>query len=78
MTIYNINWPETRQQGQSWLQYLNLNRTDNSSIEFNYRQQECAFWSEYLPSVVGHLLPTYQPFTEVGSSDTDRCLSEIW
>lgn len=78
MTIYNINWPETRQQGQSWLQYLNLNRTDNSSIEFNYRQQECAFWSEYLPSVVGHLLPTYRPFTEVGSSDTDRCLSEIW
>ena len=48
-----------------WLQYLNLNRTDNSTLEFNYRQQECAFWSEYMPSVVGVLLPTYRPFTEV-------------
>lgn len=48
-----------------WLQYLNLNRTDNSTLEFNYRQQECAFWSEYMPSVVGVMLPTYRPFTEV-------------
>ncbi|EFX72170.1 hypothetical protein DAPPUDRAFT_308571 [Daphnia pulex] len=61
VAIYNINWPEMR---HGWLQYLNLNRTDNSTLEFNYRQQECAFWSEYMPSVVGVLLPTYRPFTE--------------
>lgn len=48
-----------------WLHYLNLNGTDNSTYEFNYRQQECAFWSEYMPSVVGVYLPTYKPFTEV-------------
>ena len=65
VAIYNINWPEMRQPGQSWLQYLNLNQTDNSTLEFNYRQQESAFWSEYMPSVVGYLLPTYRPFTEV-------------
>jgi len=61
VAIYNINWPEMR---HGWLQYLNLNRTDNSTLEFNYRQQECAFWFEYMPSVVGFLLPTYRPFTE--------------
>ena len=65
VAIYNINWPEMR---HGWLQYLNLNRTDNSTLEFNYRQQECAFWSEYMPSVVGVLLPTYRPFTEVSVS----------
>ena len=63
VAIYNINWPEMR---HGWLQYLNLNRTDNSTLEYNYRQQECAFWSEYMPSVVGVNLPTYRPFTEVG------------
>ena len=28
------------------LKYLNLNTTFNSSIYLNYRQTECAFWSE--------------------------------
>jgi len=36
VAIHNINWPEML---YGWLQYLNLNRTDNSTIEFNYRQQ---------------------------------------
>ena len=62
VAIYNINWPEMR---RGWLQYLNLNRTDNSTLILNYRQKECSFWSEYMPSVVGFLLPTFRPFTEV-------------
>ncbi|KAL7040598.1 hypothetical protein ACKWTF_000454 [Chironomus riparius] len=46
------------------LRYLNINTTYNSSILLNYRQTENAFWSEYIPSVVGMLVPTYPPSTE--------------
>lgn len=46
------------------LKYLNLNTTYNSSIMWNYRQTESAFWTHYIPSVVGHLVPTYPPTTE--------------
>ncbi|XP_065332754.1 neuroligin-like protein glit-1 isoform X2 [Cloeon dipterum] len=46
------------------LYYLNLNTTYNSSIMVNYNQKECAFWSNYLPSVIGILVPTYPPTTE--------------
>nr|CAD7201334.1 unnamed protein product [Timema douglasi] len=46
------------------LRYLNINTTFNSSIQLNYRQTEAAFWSMYLPTVVGHLVPTYPPITE--------------
>ena len=46
------------------LRYLNINTTYNSSILMNYRQTENAFWSEYLPTVVGVLLVTYPPSTE--------------
>ncbi|XP_039288226.1 neuroligin-2 isoform X1 [Nilaparvata lugens] len=46
------------------LKYLNLNTTFNSTIEMNYRQKECAFWTMYLPSVIGILIPTYPPTTE--------------
>ncbi|PSN30280.1 hypothetical protein C0J52_25524 [Blattella germanica] len=46
------------------LKYLNINTTFNSSILLNYRQTECAFWSSYLPTVIGHLVPTYPPVTE--------------
>lgn len=47
------------------LKYLNINTTFNSSILINYRQTESAFWSQYLPTVIGHLVPTYPPTTEV-------------
>lgn len=46
------------------LKYLNLNTTFNSSIYLNYRQTESAFWTMYLPTVIGHLVPTYPPTTE--------------
>lgn len=48
------------------LKYLSLNTTFNSSIQLNYRQTESAFWTWYLPTVVGYLVPTYPPSTEVG------------
>merc|ERR1712241_1191454 len=38
--------------------------TENSTTYWNYRQKECAFWTEYLPSVIGMLTPTYPPTTE--------------
>lgn len=47
------------------LRYLNINTTYNSSILLNYRQTESAFWSMYLPTVIGRLVPTYPPVTEV-------------
>ncbi|KAB0801415.1 hypothetical protein PPYR_05769 [Photinus pyralis] len=53
---------ESATNGQ--LKYLNLNTTFNSSIMWNYRQTESAFWTQYLPKVVGHLVPTYPPTTE--------------
>ncbi|XP_060515824.1 neuroligin-like protein glit-1 isoform X2 [Cylas formicarius] len=46
------------------LKYLNLNTTYNSSVMWNFRQTESAFWTNYLPTVVGHLIPTYPPTTE--------------
>ncbi|XP_014246706.1 neuroligin-4, X-linked [Cimex lectularius] len=46
------------------LYYLNFNTTFNSTIELNYRQTESAFWTWYLPTVIGILIPTYPPFTE--------------
>lgn len=53
---------EMATEGQ--LRYLNLNTTFNSSIELNYRQTELAFWTVYLPTVIGRVLPTYPPITE--------------
>lgn len=47
------------------LRYLNVNTTYNSSIMWNYRQTESAFWTQYLPTVVGRVTPTYPPTTEV-------------
>ena len=32
---------------------------------WNYRQRECAFWTDYLPTVIGYITPTYPPTTEV-------------
>ncbi|XP_055902454.1 neuroligin-2 [Eupeodes corollae] len=49
---------------QGELRYLNINTTYNSSILLNYRQTECAFWTQYLPTVIGVLVPTYPPTTE--------------
>jgi len=46
-------------------QYLAVNRTENSTTLWNYRQRECAFWTEYLPSIVMYITPTYPPTTEV-------------
>lgn len=47
------------------LRYLNINTTFNSSILLNYRQTQSAFWSMYLPTVIGRILPTYPPYPEV-------------
>jgi len=52
------------------LKYLNINTTFNSSVLLNYRQTESAFWSTYLPTVIGHMVSTYPPVTEV-SYDQD-------
>lgn len=49
---------------QGELRYLNINTTYNSSILMNYRQTESAFWTQYLPTVIGVLVPTYPPTTE--------------
>lgn len=49
---------------QGELRYLNINTTYNSSIMLNYRQTENAFWTQYLPTVIGVLIPTYPPTTE--------------
>lgn len=50
------------------LKYLNINTTFNTTIKQNYRQMESAFWSEYLPTVIGIIVPTYPPTTEVSNS----------
>lgn len=60
--ILGLHFEESK-HGQ--LKYLNLNTTYNSSIMWNFRQTEAAFWSMYIPTLVGHLLPTYPPSTEV-------------
>ncbi|KAJ8941424.1 hypothetical protein NQ318_016056 [Aromia moschata] len=31
---------------------------------WNFRQTESAFWTYYIPRVVGHIVPTYPPTTE--------------
>ncbi|XP_055382109.1 neuroligin-4, Y-linked [Condylostylus longicornis] len=49
---------------QGELRYLNINTTFNSTIKMNYRQTESAFWMQYLPTVIGVLIPTYPPTTE--------------
>jgi len=49
------------------LKYLNINSTYNTTIKQNYRQMESAFWSEYLPTVIGIIVPTYPPTTEVST-----------
>ncbi|KAF0313426.1 Neuroligin-3 [Amphibalanus amphitrite] len=60
--IFNlINWQPVLEGD---LRFLSINNTFNSTMFSNYRQTECSFWSRYLPTVVGHLVPTYRPSTE--------------
>ncbi|XP_034938540.1 cholinesterase isoform X2 [Chelonus insularis] len=59
--ILGLHFEEAK---QGYLKYLNINTTYNSSILFNYRQTESAFWTQYLPTVIGRLVPTYPPVTE--------------
>ncbi|XP_017782173.1 PREDICTED: neuroligin-4, Y-linked isoform X2 [Nicrophorus vespilloides] len=59
--IFGLHFEQAR-NGQ--LTYLNLNTTYNSSIMWNYRQTESAFWTQYLPMVVGNLVVTLRPTTE--------------
>ncbi|KAK7602540.1 hypothetical protein V9T40_008129 [Parthenolecanium corni] len=47
------------------LYYLNINTTFNSSILFDYKQKESAFWSEYLPTVIGNVIPLYPPYYDL-------------
>ncbi|CAH0562499.1 unnamed protein product [Brassicogethes aeneus] len=67
---------EVSEHGQ--LKYLNLNTTFNSSIMWNYRQTETAFWTQYLPTVVGHLIPTYPPTTEFWWEPTTPLQVAFW
>lgn len=60
--IFGLHFEEAK---PGYLKYLNINTTYNSSVLFNYRQTESAFWSQYLPTVIGRLVPTYPPVTEV-------------
>ncbi|CAG0888223.1 unnamed protein product [Darwinula stevensoni] len=59
--IFDINW-EKAEVGD--LKYLSVNNTFNTTMLRNYQQQQCAFWSEYIPLVVGRLIPTLEPTTE--------------
>ncbi len=61
--ILGVHW-DMAKHGEI-LKYLAVNRTENSTTLWNYRQKECAFWTEYLPSVIGYITPTYPPTTEV-------------
>ncbi len=61
------------------LYYLNINTTYNSTILFNYRQMESAFWSEYIPTVVGVLVPLYYPpYFDVSFTPGNLDDIEIW
>ena len=61
-TILGVHWDQvTKGEIQK---YLAVNTTENSTTLWNYRQKECAFWTEYLPSVIGFITPTYPPTTE--------------
>ena len=61
--ILGVHWTMAK-QGEI-LEYLAVNTTENSTTLWNYRQRECAFWTEYLPTVIGYITPTYPPTTEV-------------
>lgn len=60
--ILGVHW-DMSTKGEI-LKFLAVNTTENSTTYWNYRQKECAFWTEYLPSVIGMLTPTYPPTTE--------------
>ena len=61
--ILGVHW-DMAKQGEI-LEYLAVNTTENSTTLWNYRQRECAFWTDYLPTVIGYITPTYPPTTEV-------------
>ena len=60
--ILGVHWDMSK-QGEI-LEYLAVNTTENSTTLWNYRQRECAFWTEYLPTVIGkkHALKIYDQF----------------
>ena len=60
--ILGVHWDMTIKEEIQ--RYLALNTTENSTTLWNYRQKECAFWMEYLPSVIAYITPTYPPTTE--------------
>nr|CAI5843480.1 unnamed protein product [Callosobruchus analis] len=63
--ILGIHFEEAK-NGQ--LKYLNLNTTYNSSIMWNYRQTESAFWTHYIPTLVGHLVPLIHQLPSFGGN----------
>ncbi|XP_050314079.1 cholinesterase isoform X2 [Anthonomus grandis grandis] len=73
--ILGIHFEEAK-NGQ--LKYLNLNTTYNSSIMWNFRQTESAFWTMYIPQLVGHLVPTYPPTTEFWWEPTTPLQIAFW
>lgn len=62
VNVLGVKW-DMAKQGEI-LEYLAVNTTENSTTLWNYRQRECAFWTEYLPTVIGYITPTYPPTTE--------------
>ena len=66
--ILGVHW-DMAKQGEI-LEYLAVNTTENSTTLWNYRQRECAFWTDYLPTVIGYITPTYPPTTEVNRDPT--------
>lgn len=73
--ILGIHFEEAK---HTQLKYLNLNTTFNSSIMWNFKQTESAFWTMYLPSVVGHFVPTYPPTTEFWWEPTEPFQIAFW
>ncbi|XP_044006452.1 neuroligin-4, X-linked isoform X3 [Aphidius gifuensis] len=77
-TISQIRGLHFEQAQPGYLKYLNINTTYNSSILLNYRQIESAFWTNYLPTVIGRLLPIYPPITEYWLQSNTPVQIALW
>lgn len=77
-TISQIRGLHFEQAELGYFKYININTTFNSSILFNYRQKQSAFWSQYLPTVIGRLVPTYPPITEYWLEAKEQLQIAFW
>ena len=51
--VLGIDWKPMVKTPERVLSYLNINGSNNSTMERDYRQLESAFWSNYMPLVIG-------------------------